>query len=410
MTISLKHKFTSAVADGGDTNLVQPSNWNDDHDLTMATSRLLGRTTAGTGAAEEISVGTGLSLSSGSLDVSTVPIANGGTGQTTAPAASNALVGYLEIVSAAGTTTLDNTSALNIVVTGTANQTIRLPDVTTLQLGWTFMITNTSTGTVTVQSSGANSFTYTLTAGMIGRFICISLTGTTTASWVQLLDGATTRQGTGALIYSVAPAIFQATLYNTRYNVGTITAGTNAQGQGELSSSNEIAFVTSTPNDPSGVTLGAAAIGKRQTVFNLGTNPIVVYPASGAKVNDLATNAGVTIPVGYVLLFEAQTTTQWRTQSLGTSGQTLISAGSDTAPSWGTLGVTGGGTGLTSTTAYSLLAGGTTSTGALQSVSGVGTSGQVLTSNGAGALPTWQDSTGGGTTIGQAYAMAILFG
>jgi len=35
--------------------------------LTMATARILGRTTAGTGAIEEISVGTGLSLSAGSL-------------------------------------------------------------------------------------------------------------------------------------------------------------------------------------------------------------------------------------------------------------------------------------------------------------------------------------------------------
>jgi hypothetical protein len=48
-----------------------------------------------------------------------------------------------------------------------------------------------------------------------------------------------------------------------------------------------------------------------------------------------------------------------------------------------------GGTGLTSTTAYAVVCGGTTSTGNLQSIAGVGTSGQVLTSNGAGALPTF---------------------
>lgn len=68
MTISLKHTFVSAVPDGSDPNQVQPSNWNEEHVLTMATSRLLGRTTAGTGAAEEISVGSGLSLSGGVLD------------------------------------------------------------------------------------------------------------------------------------------------------------------------------------------------------------------------------------------------------------------------------------------------------------------------------------------------------
>jgi hypothetical protein len=61
----------------------------------------------------------------------------------------------------------------------------------------------------------------------------------------------------------------------------------------------------------------------------------------------------------------------------------------------GTLTVSNGGTGLGTLTAYAILAGGTTSTGNLQQVSGVGTSGQVLTSAGAGALPTWQTPSSG---------------
>lgn len=60
----------------------------------------------------------------------------------------------------------------------------------------------------------------------------------------------------------------------------------------------------------------------------------------------------------------------------------------------GTLGVSQGGTGDTTLTAYAVLAGGTTATGALQQVSGVGTAGQVLTSAGASALPTWSSSAG----------------
>ena len=48
-----------------------------------------------------------------------------------------------------------------------------------------------------------------------------------------------------------------------------------------------------------------------------------------------------------------------------------------------------GGTGLSTTTAYGVICGGTTSTGNLQNA-GAGTSGQVLTSNGASALPSWQ--------------------
>lgn len=52
--------------------------------------------------------------------------------------------------------------------------------------------------------------------------------------------------------------------------------------------------------------------------------------------------------------------------------------------------VADGGTGRATATAYAVLCGGTTSTGAHQSIASVGTSGQVLTSNGAGALPTFQ--------------------
>ena len=54
MTVSLKHLFVSAVADGADNDVVQPSDWNDEHVLTMATSRILGRVTASTGAVEEL--------------------------------------------------------------------------------------------------------------------------------------------------------------------------------------------------------------------------------------------------------------------------------------------------------------------------------------------------------------------
>lgn len=57
--------------------------------------------------------------------------------------------------------------------------------------------------------------------------------------------------------------------------------------------------------------------------------------------------------------------------------------------------VTFGGTGASSFTAYSVICAGTSSTGAFQNVSGVGTAGQVLTSGGASSLPTWEDPAGG---------------
>jgi hypothetical protein len=66
----------------------------------------------------------------------------------------------------------------------------------------------------------------------------------------------------------------------------------------------------------------------------------------------------------------------------------------------GTLGVARGGTGVASTTAYGLLFGGTTSTSAFQSL-GTGNSGEILQSNGAGALPSWVGGAGCSTCIAQ---------
>ena len=80
-----------------------------------------------------------------------------------------------------------------------------------------------------------------------------------------------------------------------------------------------------------------------------------------------------------------------------TSGIPLISQGVSADPAYGTSVVAGGGTGNTTFSAYSVVCAGTTATGAFQNVSGVGSSGQVLTSNGAAALPTWENVSGTGT-------------
>jgi hypothetical protein len=83
----------------------------------------------------------------------------------------------------------------------------------------------------------------------------------------------------------------------------------------------------------------------------------------------------------------------------GGTGSTSTTYCSLTTNVTGTLPVANGGTGVASATAYALLAGGTTTTGPFQSIASVGTAGQVLTSNGAGALPTFQAAGGGVTTI-----------
>lgn len=59
--------------------------------------------------------------------------------------------------------------------------------------------------------------------------------------------------------------------------------------------------------------------------------------------------------------------------------------------------VSNGGTGASSLTAYAVLTGGTTSSTPIQSIASVGLAGQVLTSNGPGALPSFSNTTGSGT-------------
>lgn len=75
----------------------------------------------------------------------------------------------------------------------------------------------------------------------------------------------------------------------------------------------------------------------------------------------------------------------------GSTGQACISGGTG-APTFGTLSVGGGGTGLTTlTTAYGVVCAGTTATGALQNA-GAGNDGQILTSGGAAALPSYKSA------------------
>jgi len=95
----------------------------------------------------------------------------------------------------------------------------------------------------------------------------------------------------------------------------------------------------------------------------------------------------------------------------GTVGATTPAAGAFTTLSATTaIPVTSGGTGIATTTAYSIVFSGTTATGAFQATAGPGTATHVLTSNGAGALPTFQAPTAAGASRGQAVAMALVFG
>jgi len=113
---------------------------------------------------------------------------------------------------------------------------------------------------------------------------------------------------------------------------------------------------------------------------------------------------GATATTAYAVYTGNSAGTGFAAIANGTTNQ-IFTATTSGAPSWsssftgnvtgnatnvtGTVVVANGGTGVTSTTAYGVLCGGTTSTAAVQSVA-VGTLGQVLTSNGTGNLPSMQ--------------------
>jgi hypothetical protein len=87
MAVSLKHAFSSGKLDGADNSLVQPSNWNAEHTLTIGTGKILGRAASTDGAAQEVSVAGALTLTSpGGVPTLT------GTGASTGKAIAVAIV------------------------------------------------------------------------------------------------------------------------------------------------------------------------------------------------------------------------------------------------------------------------------------------------------------------------------
>jgi hypothetical protein len=128
---------------------------------------------------------------------------------------------------------------------------------------------------------------------------------------------------------------------------------------------------------------------------------------AAAAATNLGLGTGNSPQFTAVNIGDATDTTLARSSAgnLSVEGNLLYRAGGTDVP------VADGGTGVSSLTAYSVICGGTTSTNPVQSVASVGTSGQVLTSNGAGALPTFQASSGAtmGTPVASTSGTSIDF-
>jgi hypothetical protein len=243
--------------------------------------------------------------------------------------------------------------------------------------------------------------------------------GTTVVNPVQTLAslGATgtilTSQGAASLP-TWTTAVYPAT--TTINQILWSSAANNIAG---LATANSGVLITSAGGVPSiGSTLPSAVQGNITSVGALSSGSLAAgfTIVTGALGGTGVANTGSTITIGGNVTFSGAfaftgTLTNTTTVTFPTSGTlvnsavtTLSSLVSVSTLTTGALGagftpvtVPIGGTGNTTFTAYSVICAGTTATGTFQNVVGLGSSGNVLTSNGAGALPTWQAATGTGT-------------
>lgn len=163
MAIEIKHA-TVAVGTNAGNGEIAKEQWNEGHAINMATGKLLGRSTAGTGVAEEISIGSGLSLSAGTLSATGGGGGGGGVTYTgTASAASWTGSGpYTQTVTVTGVTSSD-TVILDLNLSSAA-----FADVTNLQFAYAQLYRAVpGTNTMTLYATAVPSYTFDIYATVI---------------------------------------------------------------------------------------------------------------------------------------------------------------------------------------------------------------------------------------------------
>jgi len=192
--------------------------------------------------------------------------------------------GVLSIVSSVSPYVMSNTTAPNIVITGTTAQQIQLPNATTLLApGLCYRFINTSTATVTVVNNGA--VTLLTVAPNTSSFVLLLTNATPNGTWdtTQLFGSALTAltgDGTAA-----GPGSSSLVLATVNGNVGSFGSSTsiptftvNAKGLITAASGNAViapaGTLTGTTLASNVVTSSLTSLGVQASALNMGTNNI----------------------------------------------------------------------------------------------------------------------------------------
>ena len=225
--------------------------------------------TAGVGTVTSITAGTGLTggtiTSSGTIAIdSTVATLTGSqtlTNKTlTFPVINNIKEGYTSTATAAGTTTLTSSSNHYQRFTGSTTQTIVLPVTSTLATGVSYVIENSSTGNLTVNSSGGN-LVITIIPGVTVQCMCIGTALTTAADWDPEYTEFAAITGTGSAVLSASPALTGTTTFaNATSATGFLAVGTSSVTTNKIYATNGAGAASILGNNTFQTTSGLAGV------------------------------------------------------------------------------------------------------------------------------------------------------